>query len=183
MLPLYRNSDIPYVIIHPVIPSHIHIIELLLSLPGIAEKEEYGYEFRIRDILCRLWILLIGEAEQMSGKGMPGRSIEEIERLKKMIQFIHEQYMNKITLKDISFSASLSERECNRCFKRNIQTTPIEYLNGFRVRMAAQMLSHTDNSINYISDSCGFQSASYFGRVFKKKTGKTKAGQEGGFLC
>ena len=39
--------------------------------------------------------------------------------------------------------------------------------------MAAQMLVHTEQSILAISDSCGFQSNSYFGKIFKKRTGST----------
>ncbi len=173
MLPLYRNPNIPYLLIHPTIPIHVKMIGLLLKLPELAEAEEYGYEFEIRDVLCRIWMLLLKETEKLSGEKTLPKSLEETERLKKMIQFIHEQYMNKISLSDISYAAGISERECNRCFKKNVQITPIEYLNNFRIRMAAQMLLHTDQSISLISDFCGFQSNSYFGKVFRNRTGKT----------
>ena len=173
MLPLYRNTNIPYIIIHPTIPAHIHIIELLLKLPDLAEREDYGYEFRIRDTLCKIWMILLTETEKIPTRKVMSRSLEDAERLKKMIAFIQAQYMNKLSLEEIASSTGLSERECNRCFKRNIQLTPIEYLNSFRIRIAAQMLVHTNQSINSISDFCGFQSHSYFGRIFKKATGKT----------
>ena len=169
LLPLYRNPGVPYFVMHPDNPAHIHIIEELLHIPELADKEEYGYEFGIREILCRIWILLSMETEDLAYKKTTGKSTEDTERLKKMIQYIHDGYMDKINLSDIASSAGLSNRECNRCFQRNIQTTPIEYLNSFRIRMAAQMLVHTEQSILAISDS----SNSYFGKIFKKRTGST----------
>ncbi len=81
--------------------------------------------------------------------------------------------MVNVPKSNVLHAAGLSERECNRCFRKTVQITPIEYLNQFRIRMAAQMLVHTDQSILSIADFCGFQSASYFGKVFKKITGKT----------
>lgn len=173
ILPLHQSPDVPFYVIRSHNPRHIHILDLLLRLPRLSEEEKFGYEFNIRHILCKIWLLLLKETEETPNRRMTARRNEDSERLKKMIQYIQEHYMEKISLKQISAAAGLSERECNRCFQRYVNMTPILYLNHFRVRMAAQMLLHTDKSIFSISELCGFSSNSYFGRVFKEMTGKT----------
>lgn len=50
---------------------------------------------------------------------------------------------------------------------------PIEYLNDYRLQIAAQMLRETEKSIEDISAECGFASASFFGKMFKEKYEKT----------
>ena len=93
--------------------------------------------------------------------------------IKKMMQFIHEHYADKITLGDIAISTNISTRECSRCFQRCIKISPINYLNEHRIRMAAQMLLQTDKNIITISENCGFSSSSYFSKLFQKIMGCT----------
>jgi len=173
VLPLHQNPNVPFYVLHPDCPEHIHVLELLLRLPKLAEEEEYGYEFEMRSVLCRAWLILIKETDRIPCNKLKGGGREDSERLKKMAQYIQEHYMEKISLSQISAAAGLSERECTRCFRRNVHMTPILYLNHFRVRMAAQMLLHTNESIFSISELCGFNSCSYFGQVFREMTGKT----------
>ena len=91
-----------------------------------------------------------------------------MERLKTMMQFIHACYGEKITLEQIAASAGISPRECSRCFQRCIKISPMNYLNDYRVRMAARLLSQTGRTILSISEQCGFSSSSYFGKLFQK---------------
>lgn len=54
-----------------------------------------------------------------------------------MIQYIEEHYGDKVLLEDIASAAGVSGRECSRCFSRTVKMSPIDYLNRYRVRMAA----------------------------------------------
>ncbi len=173
MLPLYENPNIPYIVLHPTIPDHIHVIDRILKLPRLAEAESYGYEFEIRSILSEIWLQLLKETEKLPAAKAAGRKNSDAKRLKTMVQFIHEHYMEDLDLQTIAASAGLSEREGTRCFARCLHTPPVLYLNHFRIRMAAQMLLHTDENISVISGMCGFHSDSYFAKVFKETTGLT----------
>ena len=69
---------------------------------------------------------------------------------------------------DIAASAGVSQRECLRCFRKNVGCTPFEYLNTYRIQQAAIQLIQTDRSILDIAVSCGFSTGSYFGKKFRE---------------
>lgn len=101
-----------------------------------------------------------------------------------MLQFIHAQYGARITLQDIAASANISSRECSRCFRRCINTSPMGYLCSYRVHIASDLLRRTDDSITSISENCGFSSPGYFCKVFRHITGKTPLEyRRTSFLC
>jgi transcriptional regulator GlxA family with amidase domain len=88
-------------------------------------------------------------------------------KMRNMMEFIDNQYFEKIQVEDIAGAAGVSVRECTRCFSKVIGQSPIDYLNRFRIRQAAGMLVETDRAIGDISEGCGFVSDSYFGKMFK----------------
>jgi AraC-like DNA-binding protein len=57
--------------------------------------------------------------------------------------------------------------------RRHYDTTFSELLNAVRVRQACEMLRHTPLGIEQIAYACGFNSPSYFNRVFKAQNGFT----------
>ena len=44
----------------------------------------------------------------------------------------------------------------------------MDYLNQYRVRMAAEELKTSSKSISAIGEECGFASDSYFGKIFRQ---------------
>ena len=100
-------------------------------------------------------------------------SMVAIERAREILAYMHARYHERMTVEDIAKHVSISRNECFRCFKNFIGKNPIEYLNDYRLLMAAQLLSETEKSVEEISAECGFASASFFGKVFKKKYNTT----------
>ena len=60
-----------------------------------------------------------------------GRSKEQI---KQMMNYIQENYAEKLTVSEIASAAFICERECYRIFRKCLQMTPTEYLTGFRMK-------------------------------------------------
>ena len=71
----------------------------------------------------------------------------------------------------VAASASISKSECFRCFSELSKTTPIEYINQFRLLQAAQALSNSGKSISDICYATGFNNTSYFSKRFKEQYG------------
>lgn len=92
-------------------------------------------------------------------------------RTQKMLSFIHSSYHLPISLADIARSAGISKSEASRCFQACLHTSPVSYLLSFRIRMARHALSTDQGTTEQISAACGFQSASYFCRMFRRYTG------------
>lgn len=171
-LPVLQNKDFQVYTISPDSYRRIQLIEKFLKTVELNKQECFGYEFEIRSELSRFWCLLLEETADLRKQNTEKNNVD-IERLKAMMQLIHDHYMDKITLEDIAMTANISTRECSRCFQRCIKLSPMNYLNEHRIRMAAQMLLQTNKSIMTISECCGFSSSSYFGKIFQDNMGCT----------
>lgn len=173
LLPILTSSKLQVYVIHGTSTKYMQMTENLLKIIDLNEKESFGYEFEVREKLSHFWCMLLEETVALINTKEPKKDTIDMERLKIMMQFIHERYQDKLTLEDISARASISSRECNRCFQRNIKISPMNYLNKYRVRMAAKMLLQSNDSIITISETCGFSSSSYFTKIFKGIMGCT----------
>ena len=101
-----------------------------------------------------------------------GQKLRE-QRMKAMLSYIWEHYAQPITIQDIAASANISKSECFRCFAELSKTTPIEYINQFRLLQAAQALTATRKSVSDICYTAGFNNTSYFSKKFKEQYGMT----------
>lgn len=88
-----------------------------------------------------------------------------------MIRFVKDNYHDKISISDLSKKLAYSESMLNRKFKKEVHITFNEYLNRYRINKAIELLKNSDYNITEISYMCGYSSAKYFSRVFKKYLG------------
>ena len=90
-----------------------------------------------------------------------------IDRIKEILTFIHNNYNEPITLDDISKNINLCKSECCRFFKKNMNITLFEYIMFYRVQQSLSLLN-TNLSITEISEKCGFSNSCYYGKIFKR---------------
>ena len=133
---------------------------------------ELGYELQCIEIIYCIWRLLLTEVSKFKEfPEVPKRDRIQEQRARLMLSYVHDHYWEEITVDHIAESANISRRECFRCFKEIVKKTPAEYLCEYRLSKAAQMLTGTDKTIMDICLSCGFNSPSYMGKLFKDKCG------------
>ena len=90
-----------------------------------------------------------------------------------VLRYIDQNYMNDITLEELSSIAGYSTYHFSRLFKKYSNTTFINFLNRRRVRAAEMMLLESENSITDVAMKSGFSSLTTFNRVFKLINGYT----------
>ena len=169
VLPFLTASHIEIIPFLPDDSSHTEILSLIRESFQIP-SDSPGYELQIRNALTEIWIRMLNLiAPQLS---VPAQKNRTADLLKQMLSFIHEHYQEKITLSDIAQSANVSEYICSNTFQKSLHTTPMEYLNSYRMRIAYQMLAQTDASVSQISAMCGMNN-SYFSKAFRQTTGYT----------
>ena len=95
------------------------------------------------------------------------KSVRTKFQLQMMIQFINQNYMNQISLEDIANSGGMSRNNALLVFRNKLHTSPMQYLNNFRLCRAAKMLCETEKKIAAIALDSGFESPGYFCRQFK----------------
>lgn len=172
IFPILNCRELSAFKIQPDSPQSIHIIESFLKAVELTDREPFGYEFEVRSEISRLWCLLLEATARVRGS-QNAKTSADSERLKDMLQYIHDHYMDKIAIRHIADAAHISDRECSRCFQRCLNTSPVSYLNDYRITMAAKLLLHTDDSILSVCSACGFSSNSYFGKLFRHTMGCT----------
>lgn len=148
------------------------VLAAVRELYSLSGERGWGYELKCRNIIGDLWYRL---AENLSSGGQQQLSapVHGEKRLKEMLSFIHDNYRSELTVEDIAASANVSRSECFRCFRNIIGKKPVSYLNEYRLKMAAELLSETDMQITEVCFSCGFNHISYFGKMFHRHYGMT----------
>lgn len=168
VLPLTRNEQVKCIVFRPDVEWQNNVISLMKQITQTYSDAPYGFEITVSNYLAEIWLTMV---TNLQDKIAVKKTSSDDGRVKKMLTFINEKYMERITLEDIASSANVSIRECCRSFKEFLATTPFSYLLNFRIRVAAQMLSNTNNSITDICFATGFKNTSYFGKVFREGTG------------
>ena len=94
-------------------------------------------------------------------------------RINKVCLFIQNNFQNKIYLKEVADLIYLTESNFCKFFKKATGKTYSDYVNEIRINEASRLLIQSDKTISQISFECGFETLSYFNRVFLNKKGIT----------
>ena len=148
--------------------------EMLQLVDSFGRPGVNGYT-----LLGRLYLTL---SHMVSGQHARGGVMQEY--VDRALDFIHNNFSYEIGVAEIARSVGIDRTWLYRIFRRQVGQSPKEYLTGFRLRMAAQMLAESELSVTEIALSCGFKEASPFGRQFRACYGcpplqyRKRAGQE-----
>lgn len=168
--PVTQNRNLDIICLRDTDPVQKQVLRKLQQLSGLQPHPDT--EFQTRNLLSEIWLLLLEVIRNTDSSSFQGGSKNQ-DRILTMIAFIQENYTQKLTLEDIADSAAVSTRECLRCFQSSIHQSPMDYLISYRIQVAKKMLETTDHSITEIALRCGFNSNSYFTKIFHRTYGKT----------
>lgn len=91
-----------------------------------------------------------------------------------IIAFIEQNYADsELGLQTIAKQIGLTERYVSRKFRQNTDISINEYILGYRMQRAAEMLINTEMSVEKVAESIGIQNRNYFYHLFKKQFGCT----------
>lgn len=89
----------------------------------------------------------------------------------KVNTYIENNYMNPISIEDISESLHLSSNYVGRQYKKETGKNVLQYLNEYRVERAKHLLKEGRLQISEITFQVGYSNPAYFSNVFSKITG------------
>ncbi len=92
-------------------------------------------------------------------------------RIRSIYAFIDSHFHEKISLEEIAEAHHFSREGFCRYFKKRTGSTFTDFVNRYRVSQA-KLLLESEHSVSEACFSCGFESVSYFTRVFKRITGE-----------
>ena len=96
--------------------------------------------------------------------------------VKQAIAYLHQNYTRPVSRWEIAEAVGVSEDYLSRVFNRELNISPWDYLNRYRVLQSKQLLVNTTETIGSIAHQVGFKDQAYFCRVFHKATGMSPQG-------
>lgn len=148
-------------------PAQGEILGTLADIFAVQETES-GCEIKTEELLLKLWRLLYENTDITENTSAPQASVRTQAQLQIMLQYIHKNYPNQISLDDIAETVALGKSSVLSIFHKNIHTSPINYLVNYRLKRAAKLLVTTQNSVAAIAHDTGFENVGYFCRKFKE---------------
>ena len=100
-------------------------------------------------------------------------------RLAPALKALHEQPQHRWTLPELARLSHLSRTAFFERFRTCMGQTPADYLQWWRLQLAAQRLRETQDSVLEIAVAIGYDNPSAFARVFKRVMGESPSGFRG----
>lgn len=168
--PLIACRELPGLAFQRAVDWQRRAADCIRSAYDACASEEFAHELLVRNRLSELWHLLVSTQQPLLRR-QPAPESPDTQRIKAMLDYLHRHYAEPLELPQIAAAASLSDRECLRCFKRTVGLAPIQYLLKHRIAVAARQLRDSAAPITEISSQNGFDSPSYFAKTFKRFIG------------
>ena len=101
-------------------------------------------------------------------------AIEDI-RLRRVVEYIHDNLAEDLTLESMSGLAAMSGFHFSRAFKAATGKSPLQYVIAERISLAKVLLKTTSLTVSEVCFRSGYNDLSRFGKHFKRATGTTPA--------
>lgn len=160
---LDRDLQLPF----EVISSPIHkkrLYELFQQIVTVKFTKTVGYKILSRSLVQQLiYYLMLDHIHSNSSMA----------KIYDVIDYIENNYSNKISINTLSDIAGLSTSQFRKKFKEIYEISPLEYINRLRIENAKDLLRSEIYTQDEIATLCGFENVYYFNKVFKKYTNIT----------
>lgn len=169
---LVRTADIVF---RASVVTDEAIIRLAREIATEISGEQLGrsamLEAQVRQLVIHLlrnhFTVRKSDQIELSRAGLVDR------RLRRAIEFMHDNFGRELAVEEIASAAYLSEYHFARLFKQITGVTPHVYLANIRLERARKLLAETTLPISEIASAVGHQSQSHFTKMFKSVTGVT----------
>ncbi len=154
----------------PVYPYYEDVIGPIDACDEICKTKPQGYQLYIKSMLYQFLFVLDNRCKIFS---KPVKNQKKLDKIKLVLKYVENNYQDKITIGQIADQVGFSESHFMKYFKENMGTSFVEYLNEYRLTMAARLLLSSEESVLSVAVAAGFDNLSYFNRCFKKRFGMT----------
>lgn len=100
------------------------------------------------------------------------RKKENSPEIDKAVEFIDNNLSEEISLTALAEVAGFEKNYFSRKFKKQINRTPMAFIQDKRIERAKELLIYSDMNISQIALATGFKTVHYFSNMFLKHTGK-----------
>lgn len=168
--PFIQSGYFPYILLPSEMKWTETIFKNILEINKLIEEKPFLYEMDATAKSLVIWKCLVENAFHFSKFQQEHLNSD---RLKQMLNWIHEHYTEKMRLDDIARAGKLSRSECCRYFKKILNKTPFNYVIEYRIQKSLKLLQEDDSNVTEVAYQVGFNSTSYFIEKFKQHMNMT----------
>lgn len=139
-----------------------------LKILELIKKEKPGFQYIASGILLQILGQMFASKKYHS---FEGKEIEE--KIKQAKLAILENLSHTIMQEELAKSVGLGYSLFRKKFKEYTGVSPARYQIGLRMNKAKDLLITSNLSLKEIAHNLGFETADYFFRLFRQKTGVT----------
>jgi AraC-like DNA-binding protein len=90
-------------------------------------------------------------------------------RINTICRYIMSHFSDPLTVEKVATVSGMSTSNFCKFFKKATGKTFSDYVNEIRIQEACMLLRETEHKISTVASDCGFETLSYFNRVFLAK--------------
>ena len=160
------TGNLPFLAFHQDIPWQAQVLTLMQQI-FTAQNPAHSCELLTSSLLQQLWLLLFNNVPVTTRTHHQTQSSIAQARLQIMMQYIHQNYSQNLSLEDIASQSAISKSSALNLFHKYLHITPVNYLINYRLKQATLLLLKTEKKIHAIATETGFNHVDYFCRLFK----------------
>ncbi len=150
------------------------IKELFVELCREEANQAPGYKQACKAIVLQLVVHLCRNyVTQTLSKEDTRRQQKNRNRCNRLITYIEANYANPISNQDLADLVHLSKDRFEHFFRENFGTTPLQYIQNYRMKMAKKLIKEGNTPVSKVAEMVGFADYNYFGRQFRNHYGCT----------
>ena len=93
-------------------------------------------------------------------------------RIQKVLSHIRKNIYKTVDIDSLAAISCLSKDHFIRLFKKEVGTTPLQYINQKKIEKSEELLKQGQYKIYEVAEIMGFQTVQHFSNTFKKVTGE-----------
>lgn len=145
--------------------NHKDFVDSLIKLEKLTHEdipgEKYLYSSKLYEILISL--------SQNISKVEKSTVVTSNTLVNAIMEYLEENYMRDFPLEELSAKIGKTPEYLCKVFKHEMQSTIVHTLMEIRIANARTLLcTYPEKTVSEIGMLCGFQSPSYFGKIFRK---------------
>lgn len=127
-----------------------------------------GSDFLVKSQVMDIISFLLRELNNINNNDDESVSYPYQELIREILEYIENNYNKSITLYDIARHVYRSVYYVSHVFKKNIGTSPMQYVLNLRMEKGINLLKSSQLSIGEIAYSLGYDDIHYFSNTFKR---------------
>ena len=144
------------------------LFDVLMQVADEYRNQETAYQSAIKGLMIQLFALLVRRGSARTDLiDEKRKSLLHYRLVEPALRHIRDRYTGPITIDELALICGLSKHYFCHVFKAVVGQSATAYLNDYRVKVADTLLAHTENSISWIAEACGFENTNYFCRRYK----------------